>query len=255
MNPLSSFSFGKIIKTFIPGLLAAGAPLLVGELLYRLSSSQGCPLGVGLWRCFFGGSFFWSVVLADPTRAAAFGAALVPLSLILGFSINTLLWLCVNEPCRRWCDARLDPALLAARGRLESMALAGLGRLASGSPRRVHLPDFFLPRLDLQKLTFLRESYFSWFEFHLNSAAALSLTVAAYAVVFVWLGRAWELPIGWLAHVMLPVAFAAGAVVLLVVSGVRNLTRYQEGFLWLVAGTLDAPAPSAAGAGPAQLPR
>lgn len=243
MNPLSSFSFGKLIKTFIPGLLAAGAPLLVGELVYRLSGQETCPAGTGLWRCFFSESFVWSVALADATRAAAFGAALVPLSLILGFSINTLLWLCVNEPCRRWCDARLDPALLAARRRLEALALQGMRPLAGEpAPHRIHLPDFFLPRLDLPQLTFLRESYFSWFEFHLNSAVALSLTVAAYAVTFVWLGLVWELPIGWLQHVVLPVALAAGAVALLVVAGIRNLTRYQEGFLWFLAGTLDADA-------------
>lgn len=102
MNPLSSFSFGKIIKTLVPGLIATGAPLLALELYYHLSEGSQCLPPTGLWRCFVRDSLIRMVILKDSTSAAAFGAALVPLALVLGFFLNTALWLSVNGPCRRW---------------------------------------------------------------------------------------------------------------------------------------------------------
>ena len=63
MNPLSAFSFGKIIKTFIPGLLAASAVILVLELLYRMSLSTPCAPRSGFWGCFFGGALVTHLVL------------------------------------------------------------------------------------------------------------------------------------------------------------------------------------------------
>jgi hypothetical protein len=90
VNPLSAFSFGKIIKTFIPGLLAAAAVVLVLELLYRVSSSAPCPPRVGFWGCFFGGSLLRRVV-GDTARTTAFGALLLPLALLLGFFLNAVM--------------------------------------------------------------------------------------------------------------------------------------------------------------------
>lgn len=198
MNPLSSFSFGKIIKTFIPGVIAAGAPLLLIEFGYRVTEGSGCAPGVGLWRCFATGSFFRQVVLRDGTSAAAFGTAMVPLALMLGFFVNTSLWLCVNERCRQWADFKMDTQLKATRVALEARAIEGLTVVLRGQDPgtpRVHLHDFFLPLMDLDRLTFVRESYFSWFEFQINSAAALLLTGTAYAATIVPLSHRWSRPI------------------------------------------------------------
>jgi hypothetical protein len=244
MNPLSSFSFDKIIKTFIPGLIATGVPLLLIELLYRLSQVRGCEAGAGLWQCFLVGSFFNVVVLRDTARATAFGAALLPLALMLGFFINTALWLWVNSHFRRWADHNMDGRLLAARKVLETRAVEGLGTVLgsrdSGIPR-THLQDFYSPLLDLDKLTLLRESYFSWFEFQVNSAAALLLTGITCVVTIVRLGYKWSVTIDWAGHVVVPLALVAAVVTFLVFAAERNLRRYQEGFLWFLAGTLHFP--------------
>jgi hypothetical protein len=71
MNPLGAFSFGKIIKTFIPGLLAAAAVLLLVEVLYRISSATPCSPRSGFWGCFFAESFLRRVALVDPNLLAA----------------------------------------------------------------------------------------------------------------------------------------------------------------------------------------
>lgn len=239
MNPLSAFSFGKILKTLIPGLIAAGGGLLVVELVYRVSSEKPCAPGSGFWQCFFSGSFL-SVALADTARTTAFGALLLPLALMLGFLLNTVMWLCVNDTCRRRADRAMDNALLTARSTLEGRASeayrAVLGTNA-GAPR-VHLTDFYLHLMELDKLTFLRESYFSWFEFHFNSLGALCLTAVAYAVTVITLGQRWSVPFWWPSHLIIPLATVAILVVFLWCAGLRNLRRYQEGFVWFLLGTL-----------------
>jgi hypothetical protein len=241
MNPLSSFSFGKIIKTFIPGVIAAGAPLFLIEFAYRAAEGSRCAPGVGLWRCFAAGSFFTHVVLRDGTSAAAFGAAMVPLALMLGFFLNTGLWLCVNEWCRRWADSNMDMQLKGTRAALEARAIEGLTVVLRGQDPgapRVHLHDFFLPVMDLDRLTFLRESYFSWFEFQINSAAALLLTGIAYAATIILLGHRWSLLIDWRIHLVIPIALDLAVIAFLVFAGEKNLRRYQEGFVWFLVGSL-----------------
>ena len=240
MNPLSSFSFGKVIKTFIPGLILAGAPLLLFDLVYHVSRAPACPVGHTLWQCFIAGSFL-RVVVRDSARVTAFGAAVLPLALMLGFFLNTALWFCVNNSCRKRADRAMDKDLLAARTSLETSALENLRSVLGGKNPghpQVHLGDFYLPLMDLEKLTFLRESYFSWFEFQLNSAAAFLLTGAAYIVTVVWMALAWSLPISWLSTVIVPLAILVGVVVFLVIAGEKNLRRYQEAFVWFLVGTL-----------------
>jgi len=240
MNPLGSFSFGKIIKTFIPGLLAAAAVLLIVELLYRISSATPCTPGSGFSGCFFAGSFLRRVALVDTARTTALGALLIPLGLLLGFLLNTAMWFCVNDVCRARADRGMDENFLAASRAIEANARFAFRAVVGQTPDlpRVRLQDFYLPLMDLDKLTFLRESYFSWFEFHLNSVGALVLVGVAYAVTVGALAWHWSMSINWVSHLVVPLVVMAGVGWFLVVAGIRNLRRYQEGFVWLLIGTL-----------------
>ena len=240
MNLLSAFSFGKIIKTFVPGLLATGGVLLVVELLYRLSLSTPCPSGSGFLGCFFGGSFLRRVALVDTARTTAFGAFLIPIGLMLGFLLNTFMWWRCNDWCRRRVECRIDANLLAARQSIEARASRAFRTVVGQTDAvpRTHLQDFYLPLLDLDKLTFLRESYFAWFEFHFNSLAAMVWTGLAYVVTVVWLAAHWTMPLNYGSHVLLPVAALILVSALVYVAGLNNLRRYQEGFIWFLIGTL-----------------
>lgn len=91
------------------------------------------------------------------------------------------------------------------------------------------------------QLTFLRESYFSWFEFQLNSAAAVLLAALAYAPTVIVLSQTWLRPLHCGLHLALPLGTAAGLIAFLVIAAERNLRRYQEGFIWFLAGTLRLP--------------
>ena len=213
---------------------------MIAELIYRTSTAMPCASGAGFWGCFFDGSFLRRIVFADSNRITAFGALLLPVALMLGFLLNTAIWFCLNDRCRGWADRTMDGNLRNARTALESDARFAFGTVigeGAGVPR-VHLSDFYLTCLDLDKLTFLRESYFSWFEFHFNSVAALTVTTVAYAVTVVTLALRWSLAMNWLTHLILPCVLMAGLGWFLAVAGLHNLRRYQEGFVWLLVGTL-----------------
>lgn len=77
---LSAFSFGKIIKTFLPGTLLCAAMLVVLEGLYRWIG--GCSI---------------VPIIANKDIIVATTAALLPLSLLLGFVLNTIVWLFFNR--------------------------------------------------------------------------------------------------------------------------------------------------------------
>jgi hypothetical protein len=240
MNPLSAFSFGKVIKTFIPGLIATAAVLLVVETIYRTSVGTSCLPSGGFWGCFFRESFFRRVVLAEGARTTAFGALLIPLALMLGFLLNTVTWFCLNARCRGRADRAMDPTLRAARTSLEADARAAFTTIVGDvTPApAVHLGDFFLPLMNMERLTFLHDSYFAWYEFHLNSLAALLLCALAYAVAVIGLAVRWGMAINWVTHVVLPVALMLALAWFLAVAGMRNLRRYQEGLVWFLVGTL-----------------
>jgi hypothetical protein len=242
VNPLSAFSFGKVIKTFIPGLLATVGVVLALELIYRMSLSTPCPPRSGFWSCFFGGALLRRFI-ADTGRTTAFGALLIPAALLLGFFLNTVMWFGINNRCRARVEKKMGDKFTLARASLEDEAELAfrcvIGETAAVPP--VQLTDFYLPLLNLDKLSFVRESYFSWFEFHLNSVAALFVTAVAYSVTVIALAVHWSMGLSWwnwATHLVLPIALFAGLGWFLVVAGLGNLRRYQEGFIWFLVGTL-----------------
>ena len=87
----SAFSFGKIIKTILPGAILTAALLLVAEGLW------------GLWRPFEG--FLLASIQKD--WITPFTAGLIPVSLILGFFLNTFAWMTLNPRLRERSDAEI----------------------------------------------------------------------------------------------------------------------------------------------------
>jgi len=87
---LSAFSFGKIIKTFLPGSLLSAALLLVAEALWQMLRGQSII-----------------AMIAANGVIVATTAALLPLTLILGFVLNTVVWLAINGRMRASVHRRL----------------------------------------------------------------------------------------------------------------------------------------------------
>ena len=167
MNPLSSFSFGKIVA------------LLCDRLVLYARGAWGRNKCRGIR----GGD--------RPARSHA------------GILSQHRPLVVRKRVVRQWADSNMDTQLKGTRVALEARAIEGLTVVLRGhdpGAPRVHLHDFFLPVMDLDRLTFLRESYLSWFEFQINSAVALLLTGIAYAATMILLGHRWSLPIDWRIH-------------------------------------------------------
>jgi hypothetical protein len=230
----SAFSFGKIIKTILPGsILTAGLVLLL-EALYGWRSGPEKSL---------------LAMLANEKWLTAFTASLVPLSLILGFLLNTWVWFFFNGAMRREVQRRLKPDVFPKlRQKLSddlwrkiSSYLAEPGKTFDRAdyPSRESLEYFYLPVISLQRLNYLWESYFSWYEFQINTAFAL--LIATPSVIFL----AWiKLPD---AHgeLFLRGAGALAVFVLLLfwwlwVAARENRAEYERDLLLLVAGSLAA---------------
>ena len=57
------------------------------------------------------------------------------------------------------------------------MSEADFATPQANSPLRSSLENFYLPTISLDRLNYLWESYFSWYEFQINTAAALLILV------------------------------------------------------------------------------
>src|SRR5712672_1901047 len=91
----SAFSFGKIIKTILPGAILTTALLLIIEAIWAL--------------LFPGDSFLLAKIPTDWITPVS--AGLIPLSLILGFFLNTFTWMALNQRMRVRCDAELSTTI------------------------------------------------------------------------------------------------------------------------------------------------
>src|ERR1700682_2488171 len=94
----SAFSFGKIIKTILPGAIVTAALLLLAEGLW------------GLWRPAEG--FLLGQIPKD--WITPFSASLIPVSLILGFFLNTIAWMILNSAVRERSNLEIKPTIYAS---------------------------------------------------------------------------------------------------------------------------------------------
>ncbi len=223
---LSAFSFGKIIKTFLPGTLLCAAMLVVLEGLYRwLANCSIVPL------------------IANKDVIVATTAALLPLSLLLGFALNTLVWLVFNRFIARPLVRRtLDksPTYNALRSALLERLKTGLRNIAPAI-REVDdefqsLEYFYLPVVTLERHNQLWESYFSWYEFQANTAFAVVLLAAA--LIFYLSVKPLHAPHELWACLLTVVISIVGAAILMIAS-IMNLLEFDRKFLVLVAASLD----------------
>lgn len=233
----SAFSFGKIIKTILPGSILAGTLFLIAE---------------AVWLQTRGTSLLGAIIEKEAVTVA--GAALVPVSLLLGFFLNTFVWLYLNATTRKQVDAALADTpfaqlreALCEQIRLDAemqMGAARAERCRNGWPARLSLEYYFLPAITVEHLSYLWESYFSWYEFHLNSLCALA--IASVTVIGVLLLMAPLDPAITLAICAVIAVICVAVCRTLWKSAIRNLTAYERNLVLLIANAVSA-APAATG--------
>ena len=227
----SAFSFGKIIKTILPGSILAGTLFLIAEILWL--ETRGTSL---------------LATLIDQEAVAVAGAALVPVSLILGFLLNTIVWLhlnasvrsCVKAELARTPFAELREALCELIRRDVNGQMGGTrAELCKDTwPEPLSLEYYFLPAISVERLSYLWESYFSWYEFHLNTLCALAMASAAVVATLLLRPPASGV---WTVIICLALAAACGLLCrVLWKSAIRNMAAYERNLVLLIAGSINA---------------
>ena len=223
---LSAFSFGKIIKTFLPGTVLCAAMLLVLEALSRSFANQSI-----------------APTIANKDVIVATTAALLPLSLLLGFVLNTVVWLVFNRRVARPIVRRQlghSETYKLLRAALLDRLKAGLKNVAPaiGSVEQEFqsLEYFYLPVITLERHNQLWESYFSWYEFQANTAFAVMFFAAA--LIFYLSVEPLKQPHEFWACLLIITLSIVGAAMLLVAS-IMNLLEFDRKFLVLVAASLE----------------
>jgi hypothetical protein len=228
----SAFSFGKIIKTILPGSILSGTLFLIADTL---------------WLRFYQTSLLAAIIAKEATTIA--GAALVPVSLILGFLLNTFVWMYVNKIVRTRVDAQLAATPFAAlrdalcermRREIEGELGAARTQLCAGQwTGRLTLEYYFLPAVTVEHLTYLWESYFSWYEFQLNTICALA--VACTVSIGVLFARA-PFGTGTIVLVSLGLALLSAATCrMLWRSAIRNMVSYEKNLVVMITRAVSAP--------------
>jgi hypothetical protein len=225
----SAFSFGKIIKTVLPGVILTAALLLALE---------------GFWALWHPEAGFLLGALPKEWITPV-TAALIPVSMILGFFLNTFAWMVLNHRMRRRSDPKLEQTPYAAlRLRLSEGLWSELNEhFKTAQPfdealplDRLQLEYYYLPRVKLTNLNYLWESYFCWYEFHINSACAL--VVLGPAAAFLVAVKLHECSFLLLIFVLLLLVLSWTLYSVLTRSAVRNLASYEKNLMLLIAGSL-----------------
>ena len=229
----SAFSFGKIIKTVLPGGLLFAAFVLLAEAIGQLVEQESLL-----------------AKFTDRDLLAAFTTGAVLFSLILGFLLNTFIWMTLNKRFRLARDAKLSDTIFPGiRKKLSEELWNQVNRYLEDSggepkkkddPTREHLEYYYLPVVSLDNLNYLWESYFSWYEFQLNTACAFGLLIINGAILLavMWL-EVWGL--GWaLLSMVIFVLLLLGGVLIwgLKRAALANLTEYEKNLMLLLMGSL-----------------
>jgi hypothetical protein len=228
----SSFSFGKVIKTILPGFVLTAGIILLLEALTRRYWGPGGSL---------------MVALTGKDLVATVTAVLVPVSLILGFLLNTGVWMLVNPAMRTQVDAELSSTVFPDLRKKLSMRLwqkisaelddPKIAERQQENPTRDSLEYFYLPIMSLDRLNYLWESYFSWYEFQINTAVALGLFLPGQLLLF------WVMLYPGHSELLLLCTLTSILVTTLLVLGLwyaakGNLLEYRKNLLLLILGSL-----------------
>ncbi len=173
MNIFGAFTFGSLIKTFLPGLVWLLAILILEIDVARMLNAEP-PL--------------WNFVKAKDQAALVLA---IPASILIGLISNIVVFMGINDWLVRIPVRRSNPDLCALydalaqriRERCWTSLKDAAPRLKGAFDTNIDPEVVALHTIGVEKLAYLREQYWYHLEFQLN----LLLSLAAMAVALVLL--------------------------------------------------------------------
>jgi hypothetical protein len=167
MTILNGLGFSRLIKTVVPGLLLVG---IVGGYADLISSFVGHGDPVFQWA----------------QRNVSLAAALaLPLSIALGILSNTVMFGWANDRLIRQQFDREQPGVSRMEQELLEHAIAlkasDFKQQLADAQVILDLEYLLIGEVELEKLTFLQESYWYYLDFQMNVGLALALAAPLLA--------------------------------------------------------------------------
>lgn len=242
MNVFGAFTFGSLIKTFLPGFVWLIALVLLEADAAQLLGAQ---------------PFLWGYTQREDQAALVLA---IPVSILLGLLSNIAVFMGVNDLLVRMPVRRAKPELFALYDALAQRVRSKYWDSLDGVDPKFkevfdsHVdPEYvLLQTIGVEKLAYVREQYWYHLEFQLN----LLLSVAAMAVALIF-SSIFNAPSATLrvVFVLLCLGFAATAIGALVAAARKNYARHIAKVATLMAAVLCAKDPQNGSGGCNLLPR
>lgn len=227
MNIFGAFTFGSLIKTFLPGfvwLIALGI----------------IAVDIAQWR--HQEAYVWEVL---KTKDQAVLVLAIPLSILLGLLSNVAVFMGLNDRWIRTPFRNTEPALFnlhaALSKKLRDDCWAVLAAKDASLPRNcdecIDSEIILLERVGVEKFAYVREQYWYHLEFQLNLLLSL---MAAFAALLV---SAFLNASGWRAFSYAALCLVAGYFVRkwLLKAAKKNYSRHIAKMASLMTALLSAP--------------
>ncbi|NJO54184.1 MAG: hypothetical protein HC829_04450 [Bacteroidales bacterium] len=173
MNVFGSFTFGALIKTFLPGFVLLVA-LAIGES--QVASALGWPT-------------VWSLIDKNDSFAAVIA---VPASILLGLISNIFVFMGVNDWLVRGPTRRHSPNLFhlydELSGRMRKKCWSGIncGDSYEGSFNdNIDVELIMMHKVGVNTLAYIREQYWFHLEFQMNMFIAVTAIAVAIEIYFI----------------------------------------------------------------------
>jgi hypothetical protein len=174
MNVFGAFTFGALIKTFLPGFVWLTA-LVIGET--QLASAMGWPS-------------VWTFIDKHESLAAVLA---IPASILLGLISNILVFMGVNDSLVRKPARRNDESLFglhdAQSNQMKVKCWASIncvdgtdGKMERAFTEHVDPELLMLHKIGVNTLAYIREQYWFHLEFQMN--LLMSFCGIAFAMCF-----------------------------------------------------------------------
>ncbi len=176
MNIFGSFTFGSLIKTFLPGFVWL---IALGVL----------EADVAQWRGHEG--YIWGFLKAKDQAALVLA---IPASILLGLLSNVAVFMGLNDRWVRDPVKLAEPALFALHGRLARQLLDQCwtalawndAQMRQSFDDRIDPEIILVERIGFEKLAYVREQYWYHLEFQLNLLLSLlALLLALFFSAFI----------------------------------------------------------------------
>lgn len=167
MELFGSFGFGRLLKTFLPGFVALLGTIAYSEL--TIIAIHGAPI----------------IVPFAFARAGAFSAGAIPVAIILGVLSNSVCFVYAHRALQRYHSEHV-PRYYELAKLLQELLAKRIGTTSNCSPEtallvvtNTDLSGLLLPLQPVDKLTLLKERFWSYGEFQLNMLAAVTFAMPA----------------------------------------------------------------------------